>query len=124
MSFAQVPAEDIVERDSPENKSIIQNAFHSESHRWYYLPAMTSKEAIVFKTYESEMTNAEIAPFALHCAFDEAMARNARAEEAVRESIEVRVACFVTDAESAAIAQQRAGIGSVRATGKATPAKL
>ena len=120
----QVPAGDIVERESPENASIIQNAFHSPSHRWYYLPAMTCEEAIVFKTYESDTSVPGLSSFALHCAFDEALARNTRAKETVRESIEVRVACFVTDAESASTALSRAGIGSVRGVGAATPAKL
>lgn len=119
----QVPAEDIVERESPENASIIQNAFHSPSHRWYYLPAMTCDEAIAFKTYESETADPGLAPFALHCAFDEALGRNTRMTEAVRESIEVRVACFVTDAVSANVALARASIGSIRDT-DATVAKL
>lgn len=78
---------------------------------------MTCDEAIVFKTYESETAVPGLAPFALHCAFDEALARNTRTQEAVRESIEVRVACFVTDAESANVAFSRAGIGSVRDAG-------
>ena len=115
----QVPTEDVVERESPENASIIQNAFHSPSHRWYYLPAMTCDEVIVFKTYESETSIPGLSPFALHCAFDEALARNTRTQESVRESIEVRVACFVTDAESASTALARAGIGSVRDGGAA-----
>ena len=75
---------------------------------------MTCDEAIVFKTYESETACPGLAPFALHCAFDEALSRNRRMQEAVRESIEVRVACFVTDAESANVALSRAGIGSIR----------
>ena len=87
------------------------------------MPAMTCDEAIVFKTYESETAVPGVAPFALHCAFDEALARNTRMQETVRESIEVRVACFVTDSESANVAVSRAGIGSVRGT-DATPAKL
>lgn len=108
--------EDIAERESPENASIIQNAFHSPSHRWYYLPAMTSSEAIVFKTYESDTTTPGLSQFALHCSFDEAARRAADAPQAVRESIEVRVACFVCDEDSARAAHEGAGIGSVRAT--------
>ena len=68
---SSVPAEDIAERESPENASIIQNAFHSPSHRWYYLPEMRSSEAIVFKTYESDTTTPGLSQFALHCSFDE-----------------------------------------------------
>ena len=78
----------------------------------------------MFKTYESETSVAGLSPFALHCAFDEELSRNTRMQAAVRESIEVRVACFVTDAASAKVALARAGIGSIRGKCDATAANL
>ena len=92
---SSVASADIAERESPENKSWIQNAYHSPGQRWNWFPAMASDEAIVFKTFESDRVEG-VSPFALHCSFDQQQSQDVEAQPQVRESIEVRVACFVT----------------------------
>jgi hypothetical protein len=65
---------------------IYQLRFNPDS-RWYFYPAMTDREALVFKTYDS---SPEGAPFAPHCAFRNPLASR---DAPPRCSIEAR--CFV-----------------------------
>jgi hypothetical protein len=133
---SSVPDGDILERESPENGSRIFNAHHNPCHRWSYLPRMGSDEAVVFKTYESQRIPGR-SHFALHCAFDEGAARGRRSGgagrgsgaavvvapgAAVRESIEIRVACFVMprSAGTQALAE-RVGVGSAGAPSPVEP---
>lgn len=61
---------------------------YSEEHRWYYYPAMSPDELLVFKTYDSRLDHpARMTP---HCAFDDP---GAPADAPPRQSIEAR--CLV-----------------------------
>lgn len=61
---------------------------YSDSHDWYYYPAMQPSEVLVFKTYDSRFDSpARMTP---HCAFDDP---GAPADAPPRRSIEVR--CLV-----------------------------
>jgi hypothetical protein len=61
---------------------------YSDAHSWYYYPAMTPAEVLVFKSYDSRLDNpARMTP---HCAFDDPTAPE---DAPLRRSIEVR--CLV-----------------------------
>lgn len=110
---SSVPPIDVVERESPENQSWIQQAFHRASHQWSFWPHMSNQEAILFKTFESDDVTTGRSQFALHCACEPRMS-SSRDDHWVRESIETRLACFVVDPNVAQQAQKAAGIGSSR----------
>jgi len=86
--------EDIVPVDLvyPERTGEIYHIVHSPRHRWSFVPAMTTSEAVLIKGYDS-MTDGR-ARFTPHTAFD---LPDTPADAAPRESIEARVfACFAT----------------------------
>jgi len=61
---------------------------HNESHAWYYYPAMTPDEVLVFKSFDSRLDcPVRMTP---HCAFDDP---TAPADAPLRRSIEAR--CLV-----------------------------
>ncbi|MGO8921127.1 MAG: CmcJ/NvfI family oxidoreductase [Stellaceae bacterium] len=62
---------------------------YSPRHRWWYFPRMTSDQAVLLKTYDSE-TNGR-ARFIGHSAFDDP---NTRPDAPMRESIEIRTIAF------------------------------
>lgn len=85
-----VDAEDLVAADIiyPKRTGEIYLVTYSAAHRWYYYPAMTPDEVLVFKHYDSRPDAAvRRTP---HCAFDDP---SAPADAPLRRSIEVR--CLV-----------------------------
>lgn len=44
-----------MERRAEERTGELQVALYSPEQRWYYYPAMTRDEALLFKTYDSEL---------------------------------------------------------------------
>lgn len=61
---------------------------YADAHAWYYYPAMTPDEVLVFKSYDSRLdSHARMTP---HCAFDDP---TAPADLPPRRSIEIR--CLV-----------------------------
>jgi hypothetical protein len=64
----------------------LQMALHSPRHRWYYFPLMTSEEAVIFKTFDSE---ASVNQFTLHTALD-----GVGDASVPRQSIEIRAFVF------------------------------
>lgn len=84
------PAQDWIETDIiyRERTGEIYLGRHSEAHAWYYYPAMTPEELLVFKSYDSRLDSpARMTP---HCAFDDP---TAPADAPLRKSIEAR--CLV-----------------------------
>jgi hypothetical protein len=61
---------------------------HNAAHRWFYYPAMTRGEAVLFKTNDSDPAFAHCIP---HVAFDDP---TAPADAPPRVSIEVRATCY------------------------------
>ena len=81
---------------------------------------MTSSEAIVFKTFESQKIEGR-APFALHCAFEgvdmdkrENSTERRNDLELVRESVEVRLVVAALPDESIEKLKNAAGLGSIK----------
>ena len=64
-------------------------ARHHEDHAWYYYPAMTSEEVLIWKGYDSD--EEPMAP-PLHYSFDDP---NTPLGAPERESVEVRVFCLL-----------------------------
>lgn len=62
---------------------------HAASHRWTYFPGMTSADALLFKTYESETDGR--ARFVGHTAFEDP---NMKPDARRRESVEIRTMAF------------------------------
>jgi hypothetical protein len=84
------PARDWIESDLiyPTRTGEIYLGKYSTSHTWYYYPAMTPEELLVFKTYDSRLDSpARMTP---HCAFDDP---STPADTPPRRSIEIR--CLV-----------------------------
>lgn len=84
------PARDWVESDLiyAERTGEIYLGKYSASHAWYYYPAMTPSELLVFKTYDSRLDSpARMVP---HCAFADPTAPD---DAPPRTSIEIR--CLV-----------------------------
>ena len=74
-----------VERRAPERIGELYHLVYSPRHRWFYFPAMSPNEALVFKTYDSD--RAIPGRFAPHTAFD---GPRQISQPAGRESIETR----------------------------------
>jgi hypothetical protein len=68
----------------------IYEAKYDDGHRWYYAPAMTADEALVFKTFDSRSDGR--ARLSLHTAFDDPTAPE---DMLPRESCEVRALVFL-----------------------------
>ena len=62
---------------------------HSDSHKWYYFPKMTPKDALLLKTYDSETDGR--ARFMGHTAFEDP---NTPPDALKRQSIEIRTMAF------------------------------
>lgn len=62
---------------------------HNPAHRWFYYPAMTGDEAMVFKCFDSATDGR--ARWTAHCAFDDP---TSPADARPRESIEIRTLVF------------------------------
>ena len=77
------------ERRHPHRVGEIYHIAHSDDHRWYYVPNMKRTEALVFKTYESDVGGR--ARFTAHASFDDPLMP---IDAPPRESIEVRVLAF------------------------------
>ena len=77
-----------VTRQAKDRMGEIQLATYNPGHRWFYFPAMTMDELIIFKTFDSSTDGRT--RFTLHSAFDDpTVLEDARP----RESVETR--CFV-----------------------------
>lgn len=61
---------------------------HNPAHSWYFYPDLTSEEAVLFKTSDSDPTRARCVP---HVAFDDPLAL---ADAPPRVSIEMRATCY------------------------------
>lgn len=72
----------------------IYNASYDPQHQWYYYPAMTRDEVLMWKGYDSAEVPARPN---LHSAFDDP---NTPEHAAERKSIEVRVLCLLPHPES------------------------
>lgn len=62
---------------------------HSDAHRWWYFPGMTTSNALLLKTYDSEVDGR--ARFVAHTAFEDP---NTRPDAPARESVEIRTIAF------------------------------
>jgi hypothetical protein len=69
----------------PSRQGEIFQSLHNERHRWWYFPAMTADETLVFKQFDSEPER--FASFTPHAAFAHP---HAPAGAPLRESIEIR----------------------------------
>jgi len=84
-----VPADAIF--DAPGQPEVGFEGFllrYNPKHKWVYFPDMTVDEAIVFKTFDSELGQPRLCP---HSAFDDP---TCPAESGPRESAEMRIAVF------------------------------
>lgn len=61
---------------------------HSDKHKWWYFPEMTTDKVIVLKTYESDQDRAR---FVRHSAFKDPTSRE---DAPYRESVEIRTIAF------------------------------
>ena len=64
---------------------------HSEKHKWYWYPAMTHDECLVFKCFDKRKDSTR---FTFHTAFDDPSTTEASPP---RQSIEVRTIAFFDD---------------------------
>lgn len=78
-----------VERRAEERIGEIQLAVHTPKQRWYYFPQMQMDEALLIKTFDSEISG--YARFTLHTACED---QRAPTEAPPRESIETRCLVF------------------------------
>lgn len=86
VSFEDFIASDLIYRDRLGETYGVR---HNPAHRWFYYPAMTADEAMVFKCYDSATDGR--ARWTAHSAFDDPTSpANARP----RESIEIRTLVF------------------------------
>ncbi|MEC5159516.1 MULTISPECIES: CmcJ/NvfI family oxidoreductase [unclassified Janthinobacterium] len=69
----------------PSRRGEIFQTLHNEHHRWWYFPAMTSDETLLFKQFDSQAER--FACFTPHAAFAHP---HAPAGAPLRESIEIR----------------------------------
>jgi hypothetical protein len=88
---ATVRPEDLVsvERRADERIGEIQVALHDSEQRWYCFPEMQMDEALLIKTFDSEIDGR--ARFTLHTSFEDP---HAPADAPPRESIETRCLLF------------------------------
>lgn len=77
-----------VERRAEDRIGEIYQVTYSPDHEWYYFPDMHANEALLIKTYDSDL---EVARFAPHCAFRDPAAPS---DAAPRQSIEARAFVF------------------------------
>jgi len=77
------------ERRANDRVGEIQHVKYGAGHRWVYFPAMTTTEAILIKTYDSQDDGR--ARFTIHTAFDDP---TTPADAPARESIETRTFAF------------------------------
>ena len=77
-----------MERRAEDRIGELQVALHDSGQRWYYFPEMQMDEALVFKTFDSEVDGR--ARFTIHTSFQ---IPGLGGEVAARESIETR--CFL-----------------------------
>jgi hypothetical protein len=86
-----VKPEDLVsvERRAEERTGELQVALYNPGHRWYYFPEMQMDEALLFKTFDSEIDGR--ARFTIHSSFQDA---DAPVDAPPRESIETRCLVF------------------------------
>jgi len=78
-----------VERRADERIGEIQVALFNPGQRWYYFPDMQMDEALLFKTFDSEMDGRT--RFTIHTSFEDP---NAPEDAPPRESIETRCLAF------------------------------
>ena len=64
---------------------------HSEKHKWYWYPAMSHDECLVFKCFDKRKDSTR---FTFHTAFDDPSTTEASPP---RQSIEVRTIAFFDD---------------------------
>lgn len=101
-----VKDEDLYPRSAPENNNAVSNAFPERAmegeHKWYFFPAQTTEELIVFKQWDEDTSMRRqhsafadcklrgVARQTLHSAFD----LPAPPDAPVRWSLEARFACI------------------------------
>ena len=78
-----------VERRYSHRTAEVYHIAYNPQHRWFYFPAMTPDEAIVFKVFDTDRDAG--VPFTAHTAFDDP---NSSADARPRESIEFRALAF------------------------------
>ena len=78
-----------MERRAEERIGELQVALHHPGQRWYYFPEMQMDEALLFKTFDSEIEGR--ARFTMHSSFE---IPDAPEDAAPRESIETRCLVF------------------------------
>lgn len=78
-----------VERRAEERTGELQVALHGVGQRWYYFPEMQMNEALLFKTFDSEIDGR--ARFTIHSSFEDP---GAPVDAPSRESIETRCLLF------------------------------
>ncbi len=88
---ATVKPEDLVsvERRAEDRIGELQVALHDSEQRWYYFPEMQMDEALLFKTFDSEIDGR--ARFTIHSSFEDP---DAPVDVPPRESIETRCLVF------------------------------
>jgi hypothetical protein len=78
-----------VERRAEERIGELQVSLPNAKQRWYYYPQMQMDEALLFKTFDSEMDGRT--RFTIHSSFKDS---NAPTDAPPRESIETRCLVF------------------------------
>ena len=78
-----------VERQAEDRIGELQVALHNPGHRWYYFPDMQMDEALLFKTFDSEIDGRT--RFTIHSSFEDP---DAPVDAPPRESIETRCLLF------------------------------
>lgn len=86
VAFEDFIASDLIYRDRLGETYGVR---HNPAHRWFYYPAMTADEAMVFKCYDSATDGR--ARWTAHCAFDDP---TSRPDARPRQSIEIRTLVF------------------------------
>jgi hypothetical protein len=86
VAFEDFIASDLIYRD---RRGETYGVRHNPAHRWFYYPAMTADEAMVFKCYDSATDGR--ARWTAHSAFDDPTTRPGAKP---RESIEIRTLVF------------------------------
>lgn len=86
VTFDDFIASDLIYRDRLGETYGVR---HNPAHRWFYYPAMTADEAMVFKCYDSATDGR--ARWTAHSAFDDP---TSPADARPRESIEIRTLVF------------------------------
>ncbi|MBX3500241.1 MAG: methyltransferase [Alphaproteobacteria bacterium] len=86
VAFEDFIASDLIYRDRLGETYGVR---HNPAHRWFYYPAMTADEAMVFKCYDSATDGR--ARWTAHSAFDDP---TSRPDARPRQSIEIRTLVF------------------------------